>query len=220
VGRTIIWALVLALVGFGVFEWQRNARLESELASIREKLPERDVAQEHSVPSATEREDTKIPVLRRQNDALSNRVNRLETELAAEITRPSSCTGEHEPARGCEGGRCPSSRLGSLRGSEGALNIVLEPQRFGIDVPLASTVGALKPAAQNGNARAIEALAAVAANDGQQPLWYMAADGLQRGGERTRNPTARHFQAELPPDRQSALCAKRRSPPAQPRSAQ
>lgn len=82
-GRTIIWALVLALVAFGVFEWQRNAKLESDLALIRQKLAERDVAQEPSVPAATEAEDTKIALLRRQNEALSNRANRLETELVA-----------------------------------------------------------------------------------------------------------------------------------------
>jgi hypothetical protein len=75
--------------------------------------------------------------------------------------------------------------LGQLagRGSEGALNIVLDPQRFGIDVPFSSTVSALKPAAESGNPRAIEALAAVAADDNQQPLWFMAADALRKPAE-------------------------------------
>ena len=69
------------------------------------------------------------------------------------------------------------------RGSEGALHVVLDPQKFGIDLPFASTVGALKPAAESGNPRAIEALAAVAANDDQQPLWFMAADALRKAAE-------------------------------------
>jgi hypothetical protein len=81
--------------------------------------------------------------------------------------------------------------LGDLagRGSEGALNIVVDPQRFGGDVPFASTVGALKPAADNGNPRAIEALAAVAADDNKQALWLMAADGLRSAAE-SGNPVA------------------------------
>ncbi len=70
--------------------------------------------------------------------------------------------------------------LGHLagNGSEGALNVILDPAKYGLDVPLASTVGALQPAAERGNPRAIEALATVAADDHQQPLWFMAADGL------------------------------------------
>ena len=81
--------------------------------------------------------------------------------------------------------------LGKLagQGSEGALNVVLDPLKYGIDVPFASTVEALKPAAENGSSRAIEALAAVAANDTQQSLWYMAADALGKAAE-SGNPTA------------------------------
>ena len=81
--------------------------------------------------------------------------------------------------------------LGKLAGQglEGALNVVLDPTKYGIEVPFASTVAALKPAAENGSPRAIEALAAVASNDSQQPLWYMAADALGRSAE-SGNPTA------------------------------
>jgi hypothetical protein len=75
VTRTILLAVVLILVAFGVFEWQRNARLA--------RLAERDAAQERSVTPATEPEDTEISLLRRQNVALSNRANRLEAELVA-----------------------------------------------------------------------------------------------------------------------------------------
>jgi hypothetical protein len=70
--------------------------------------------------------------------------------------------------------------LGKLAGagSDGALNIILDPDRFGLDIPLAGRVQALRPAAEDGNARAIEALAALAQDDEHQALWFMAAEAL------------------------------------------
>jgi len=62
-------------------------------------------------------------------------------------------------------------------GDEVALQILLNPKHY--QVPLSSTIDALKPAADNGNQKAIDALAAVAANPDQQALRYMAADGLE-----------------------------------------
>jgi hypothetical protein len=269
VTRTILLTVVLILVAFGVFEWQQNARLERELTSLHGKLTERDAAQERSVHPATEPEDPQIALLRRQNVALSNRVNRLEAELVAarrsrdqvsaqaSMSSPEAATEDvahrlalavlqgdlaaldtlaemtrgtvsahhrnmtpdeqekyvanlrpiwaafdmlaEEASQGNENAlqalaktaKMPDlsglaiKSLGELagRGSEGALNVVLDPQRFGIDIPFASTVRALKPAAESGNPRAVEALAAVAANDNQQPLWFMAADALGKAAE-------------------------------------
>src|SRR5436309_5297466 len=61
-------------------------------------------------------------------------------------------------------------------GDEVALQILLNPKDY--QVPLSSTIDALKPAADNGNQKAIDALAAVAANPNLQALRFMAADGL------------------------------------------
>lgn len=66
-------------------------------------------------------------------------------------------------------------------GSEGALELLLNPQNYGF--PLASSVGALRPAADNGNQRAIDALAAVTRDADHRPLWYMAAEGLGKAAE-------------------------------------
>ncbi|MDB6029380.1 MAG: polymerase, sigma-24 subunit, subfamily [Verrucomicrobiales bacterium] len=64
------------------------------------------------------------------------------------------------------------------KGDEVALNALLNPQQY--KILLSSTVSALKPAADNGNQRAIDALAAVAVDEKQRPLWYMAASSLQK----------------------------------------
>jgi len=61
-------------------------------------------------------------------------------------------------------------------GDEAALEILLHPKEY--DILPSGAVGALKPAADHGYQNAIDALAAVAADEGQQALWYMAADGL------------------------------------------
>ena len=61
-------------------------------------------------------------------------------------------------------------------GDEVALQILLNPKDY--QVLLSSTIDALKPTADNGNQKAIDALAAVAANPDQQALRCMAADGL------------------------------------------
>ena len=73
--------------------------------------------------------------------------------------------------------------LGVLAGNgdENALQLLLEPDRNGLR--LSSVVSALKPAADSGNARAIEALAAVTADPKQSPLWYLAANGLSTAAE-------------------------------------
>jgi hypothetical protein len=70
--------------------------------------------------------------------------------------------------------------LGVLAGNgdEGALEVLLHPKKY--KVLLASTVGALKPAADNGNQKAIESLAAVAQDTNSRALWFMAADGLNK----------------------------------------
>lgn len=62
------------------------------------------------------------------------------------------------------------------KGDEVALEILLNPKAYGV-LP-SSTISALKPAADNGNQKAIDALAAVAADQNQRALWYLAADGL------------------------------------------
>ena len=66
-------------------------------------------------------------------------------------------------------------------GNEGALGVLLEPAKY--NIPLATAVGALQLAADSGNQKAIDALAAVATDDSQRPLWCMAAYGLGKAAE-------------------------------------
>jgi hypothetical protein len=61
-------------------------------------------------------------------------------------------------------------------GDEVALQILLNPKDY--DILPSTAIGALKPAADHGNQKAIDALAAVAADPSQHGLWYIAADGL------------------------------------------
>jgi RNA polymerase sigma factor (sigma-70 family) len=79
--------------------------------------------------------------------------------------------------------------LGVLAGNgdAGALEILINPEKYGV-LP-ASSVGALQPAADNGNQKAIDALAAVAKDQKDQPLWYMAANGLTKAAA-AGNPVA------------------------------
>lgn len=69
--------------------------------------------------------------------------------------------------------------LGTLaaNGNDGALDCLLDYQSYGFS--LSSVVGALQPAANAGNQKAIDALAAVSRDSNQQPLWFMVAIGLQ-----------------------------------------
>ena len=49
----------------------------------------------------------------------------------------------------------------------------------GVPYPLSSsTIGALKPAADNGNQKGIDALAAIASDQSQHGLWFLTADSL------------------------------------------
>jgi RNA polymerase sigma factor (sigma-70 family) len=72
-------------------------------------------------------------------------------------------------------------------GDEVALQILLNPKDYGLF--LSSSISALKPAADNGNQKAIDALAAVAADQSQQALWYLTADAL-RDAAASGNPAA------------------------------
>ena len=69
--------------------------------------------------------------------------------------------------------------LGTLAGTgnDGALDCLLDYQSYGF--LLSSVVGALQPAANAGNQKAVDALAAVAQDSHEQPLWLMVATGLQ-----------------------------------------
>src|SRR5206468_9094492 len=62
------------------------------------------------------------------------------------------------------------------QGNEEALKPLLDPESYMI--LRSSAVGALKPAADAGNARAIQALSATA-DQNQQALWFLAAQGLE-----------------------------------------
>jgi hypothetical protein len=75
-----------------------------------------------------------------------------------------------------QGGAVHSAGVLAGNGDEVALQILLNPKNY--QIPLSSTVGALKQAADNGNQKAIDALAAVAANPDQRALWFMAAESL------------------------------------------
>jgi len=82
--------------------------------------------------------------------------------------------------------------LGTLaaNGSSTALEILLDPAKFGFPVSLTSSVvAALVPVARNGNPQAIDALAAVTRDGSKQALWYMAANGLRVPAE-GGNPAA------------------------------
>lgn len=73
------------------------------------------------------------------------------------------------------------------KGNEKALAMLLDPDRYLLT--RSTTEFALKPLAQNGNARAIEALAAVAKNERRTAMWLMVAESLENAAS-TGNPTA------------------------------
>lgn len=79
--------------------------------------------------------------------------------------------------------------LGTLaaNGSDTALQVLLNPLNYGL--LLSGVVPALQPAADNGSQKAIDALAAVAADPTKAPLWYLAAKGLEKSAG-TGNPVA------------------------------
>ncbi len=79
--------------------------------------------------------------------------------------------------------------LGKLAGNgdENALDMLLNPGRNGL--LLSSTVSALRPAADNGNPKAIAALAALLADESKKPLWFMASSALQKAAA-DGNPVA------------------------------
>ena len=68
--------------------------------------------------------------------------------------------------------------LGGLAGNgdAGALDVLIHPAQYG--ALLSSTISELQFAANNGNQQAIDALAAVANNPKNHPLWAEAADSL------------------------------------------
>jgi hypothetical protein len=66
-------------------------------------------------------------------------------------------------------------------GNETALEMLLNPDKYGI--LLSSSVFALRSAAEAGNAKAIDALAAVTKNGKNQALWYEVAQGLATAAE-------------------------------------
>ena len=70
--------------------------------------------------------------------------------------------------------------IGALagNGNETALEILLDPRKYGL--LQSGVVSALQPAADNGNQKAIDALAAVASDPKQTALWYMTAKGLEK----------------------------------------
>jgi RNA polymerase sigma factor (sigma-70 family) len=69
--------------------------------------------------------------------------------------------------------------LGKLaaKGDESALQMLLAPDKNGI--LLSSVVGALGPAAENGNPQAIAFLANVLSDQTKKPLWHMASEPLR-----------------------------------------
>jgi RNA polymerase sigma factor (sigma-70 family) len=67
------------------------------------------------------------------------------------------------------------------KGNEFALEMLLNPDNYGI--LLSSSVFALRPAAERGNQRAIDALSAITKDANNQALWVAAADGLAIAAE-------------------------------------
>ncbi|MDR3458034.1 MAG: sigma-70 family RNA polymerase sigma factor [Verrucomicrobiae bacterium] len=64
------------------------------------------------------------------------------------------------------------------QGNDQALEMLIHPEKYGFT--LSSTVNNLRLAAEAGNQKAIDALAAVAQNPSQKALWLMAADNLAK----------------------------------------
>ena len=79
--------------------------------------------------------------------------------------------------------------LGELAGNgdTNALEVLIHPEKYG--TLLSSTIPPLKPAADNGNQAAIDALAAVANDPKSEPLWYMTANSLSQAAV-SGNPVA------------------------------
>jgi hypothetical protein len=75
-----------------------------------------------------------------------------------------------------QGSAIKSAGILAGNGDPVALQILVNPNDY--HVPLSSTIGALKPAADNGNEQAIAALAAVASDESQHALWALAAESL------------------------------------------
>jgi len=61
------------------------------------------------------------------------------------------------------------------------MELLLNPEQY--DLSPASTVAALRPAARNGDQRAIDVLAAVTRRADYQASWFLAADGLSKAAE-------------------------------------
>jgi len=82
-----------------------------------------------------------------------------------------------------------STALGMLagQGNDQALQILINPEKYGFT--LASAVDDLHFAADNGNQKAIDALAAVATNQAHSPLWLLTANGLAQAAA-AGNPVA------------------------------
>jgi hypothetical protein len=78
-------------------------------------------------------------------------------------------------------------------GNDDALEALLNPN-YGL--VLSTTVGALQPAAEKGNQKAIDVLAGVAADPKQKGLWFMAATGLSKAAA-AGNETAVQALIEL-----------------------
>jgi RNA polymerase sigma factor (sigma-70 family) len=72
-------------------------------------------------------------------------------------------------------------------GNDAALGILLDPRKY--DLAASSVVAALEPAADNGNQKAIDALASVASDSSQSPFWFLAATGLEKSAG-SGNPAA------------------------------
>lgn len=66
---------------------------------------------------------------------------------------------------------------GAGEGSEDCLEVLLNPGQYGF--PLASSVSALRYAAANKNAHAVEFLTNVLLDETKKPLWYMASSALE-----------------------------------------
>jgi hypothetical protein len=89
--------------------------------------------------------------------------------------------------------------LGALagQGNAGALEVLLNPEKYGLT--LSGVVGALKPAAENGNQKAIAALASILGDETAKPLWFMASEGLQKAAA-AGNAVAINALKSMPPN--------------------
>lgn len=177
--RVAIWALVLALAAFAVFEWQRSTRLSGELNSMREKLADIESAKP-SLDSAKEGEKQELRGLSDQILALSNRATGLEAELAA---------AKRAQARDALQERASLAQAAPEESAEHLARAALKGELAAID-----TLAAMTREAASGNHPGMTSEEQEKLSDQLRPIWAAfdtLADAASRGDKNALQALAR-----------------------------